>query len=126
MADLSEHSLIPGQVPILINHQFALTIEDLSVKRTRASAVRSGFAGNFGKSKGIYQYSFSFKMPPLVVGYEIDLSVLAEPFTLTYRLGNVEFSLNGAEVNDDSLAVAQQAGSTGSDFNGNALNRTPV
>lgn len=122
---LADQQIIPGQVPVLINHTYALTIEDLSVNRTRASAVRTGFAGNFAKSEGVYQYTFNFTMPPLATGYEVPLATLAAPFSLTYRLGAIEFTLNGCTANDDSLTVAQQAGNTSSQFRGNALSRTP-
>ena len=122
---LADQQLIPGQVPVLVNHTFSLTIENLSISRTRSSTVRTGFAGNFAKSKGVYQYTFSFEMPPLVIGYEIPLAVLAAPFTLTIRPGVNEFSLNGAEVNSDDLKVSMQQGNTSSNFSGNALSRTP-
>jgi len=116
---------IPGQVPVLINHTFALTIENFSVHRTRSSAVATGFAGNFAKRKGVFQYSFEFDMPPLTVGYEVPLAVLEQPFTLTIRPGASEYSYGGCEVNDDDLSVAMQAGSTSSKFRGNAIDRTP-
>jgi len=126
MPDLALQQFIPGQVPILIDHTFALTIENLTVQRTRASSVATGFAGNYAKRTGVYQYTFSFDMPPLATGgFEVPLSVLSKPFTLTYRVGDQEFSLNGAEVNDDDLNVAMQQGNTTSKFRGNALSRTP-
>ncbi len=125
MADTPDQQMIPGQVAITIAHAYALTIEDLSVKRTRASTVRTGFGGNFAKSRGVYQYTYSFKMPPLMVGFEVPLLVLAAPHALTYFLGSIEYTLDGCEVNDDSLSISQQSGNTGCDFNGNALKRTP-
>lgn len=125
MADLAEQQTIPGQVPVLINHTYALTIENLSVQRTRSSSVATGFAGNFAKRTGVYQYSFNFEMPPLATGWEVPVEVLAAPFTLTYRVGALEYSLDGCEVNDDSLSVAMQQGNTSSTFRGNALQRKP-
>lgn len=126
MADLPLQQFIPGQVPVLINHTFALTIENFSGQRTRASSVASGFAGNFAKRRGIYQYSVSFDMPPLATGgFEVPLSVLAVPFDLTLRVGDQEFTYNGCEVNDDDLSVTMQTGNTTAKFRGNALSRTP-
>lgn len=125
MSTTPDQSDIPGQVPILINHTFALTIENFSVHRTRASQVATGFAGNYGKRKGVYQYSFEFDMPPTVVGYEVPLEVLAQPFTLTIRPGAKEFSFFGCEANDDDLSVSMQSGSTSSKFRGNAISRKP-
>jgi hypothetical protein len=125
VADLAEQQTIPGQVPVLINHTYALTIENLSVQRTRSSSVATGFAGNFAKRTGVYQYSLSFEMPPLATGWEVPVEVLAAPFTLTYRVGALEYSLDGCEVNDDSLSVAMQQGNTQSTFRGNALQRKP-
>lgn len=126
MPDLPAHQVIPGQVPVLVNDKFALTIENLTVQRTRPSSVATGFAGNFAKRVGVYQYTFSFDMPPLATGgYEIDLTELSDPFSLSYRIGDQEFRLEGADVNDDDLSVAMAAGNTTSKFRGNALRRIP-
>jgi len=126
MPDLALQQFIPGQVPVLINHTFALTIENLTVQRTRSSSVATGFAGNYAKRKGVYQYAFTFDMPPLATGgFEVPLPVLSETFTLTYRVGDQEFTLNGADVNDDDLNVAMQQGNTTTKFRGNALSRSP-
>lgn len=127
MPDLALNQFVPGQIPILVNHRFLLTVEDFSVARTRSSSVATGFAGNFAKRTGVYQYSFSFSMPPLATGsFEVSLGELGAPFTLSYRIGAQEFSLVGCEVNDDDLSVAMQAGSTTAKFRGNALSRVPV
>lgn len=123
MPDLADQQMIPGQVPVRINDTYAITIENLSVQGTRSVAVASGFAGNFAKRKGIKQFTFSFDMPPLVVGYEVPLAVLEQPFKLTYVVGSVEYDLDGCDLSDDSLSVAQQSGNTTSQFRGNALNR---
>lgn len=126
MPALPNQNFIPGQIPVLVNDKFALTIENLSVQRTRASSVATGFAGNYGKRVGVYQYSFSFDMPPLATGgYEIPLTELQSPFALSYRIGTQEFRLEGCDVNDDDLSVAMQQGNTSSKFRGNALKRVP-
>ncbi len=126
MADLPAQQFIPGQIPVLINHAFSLTIENLGVQRNRASSVATGFSGNFGKRTGVYQYAFSFDMPPLATGgWEVPLTELSSTFTLTYRVGDQEFTLDGCDVNSDDLAVAMQSGNTTTKWSGNALSRTP-
>lgn len=123
---MPDQQRIPGQCPILVNHTFALTIENFSVQRTRSSSVATGFAGNYAKRTGIYQYSFNFDMPPLATGgYEVPLTVLASAHSITYRVGDQEFTLDGCEVNSDDLSVAMAAGNTTSKFTGNALRRSP-
>lgn len=126
MAELPPQQIIPGQVPILWNHTFALTIENFSVQATAASSVATGFAGNYATREGVPQYTFSFDMPPLASGFEIPLSVLKTRGTITYRVGEQEYNLYGAKVNDDDLSVSMQQGNTTSKFRGNALSRDPV
>lgn len=122
---IADQQFIPGQVPVLIEHKFALTVEDLSVTRRQQSAIASGFAGNYARRDGIAQYEFNFSMPPLASGFEFDPAILTQPFTLTYRLGNVEYNLVAAKCNSDDLAVAMQSGNTTTKWSGNALSRTP-
>lgn len=117
---------IPGQVPVRINHTYAITITDLTVKKDTAQATKSGAFGNFAMAKGVPQYSFTFKMPPRVIGYEVPLSVLEEGFTLSYDLGLQTYTLFGCGVSSESLTVSQQSGGTDTDFNGNALRRDPA
>lgn len=126
MADLAEQQFIPGQIPIAINHTYTTTVENFSVNKTRASAVATGFAGNYAKRTGVPQYTFDFDMPPLATGgQEVPSSVLRVPFTLTYFVGDQQFQLDGCEANDESLTVAMQQGNTTQKFRGNALSRTP-
>jgi hypothetical protein len=126
MPDLADQQFIPGQIPILINDKFALTIENFSVQKTRASSVATGFAGNYAKRKGVAQFTFSFDMPPLATGgFEIPLAVLESTFKLSYRIGAQPFDLDGCDVNDEDLAAAMQSGNTTAKFRGNALNRVP-
>ena len=126
MTMLPDQQMIPGQCPISINHQFALTVEDFSVQRSRPVSVATGFAGNFGKRVGVAQYTFSYTMPPLANGYEVPLAVLSQPHSITYLVGNQEFTLDGCDLSSDDLTVAMAAGTTGSKFSGNALKRTPA
>jgi hypothetical protein len=126
MPALATQQYIPGQVPILWNHTFVLTIENFSIKASQSSDVATGFAGNFATRDGVPQYSFTFDMPPTAAGFEVDLSVLKTRGTLTYRIGAQEFTLNGAKVNEDDLSVAMKAGTTTCRMSGNALSRTPA
>jgi len=121
---------VPGQLPVTINDAYATTIERFSIDKDRASSVHTGFTGNFAKGEGVFQYTFSFEMPPLVNpdgtgGWQFTASVLKGPFTLSFYIGSQEYRVTGCGVNKKSIQVAMAQGNTSSPFSGNALNCTP-
>lgn len=121
---------VPGQLPIFWNDVPATTVTGFTIQSTRSSAVQTGFAGNFAKAEGVAQFSFSFDAPPLVKadgtgGWQIPAASLKAGGTLSFYIGNQEYRLTGASVNDKDLRAAQQQGGTSSSFRGNALNMTP-
>ena len=119
---------IPGQVPIMVNHLWAFTIENFSVQMQRASEIATGFAGNFASRDGVPQYSFNFEMPPraLVPGaFEVPLEILTGRWDWEYTLGSQVFVLVGAKVNSEDLSIAMQQGNTRCNMRGNALMRIP-
>lgn len=126
MADPAAQQIIPGQVPITIDHAFALTIENLSCTKSAASAVAYGFAGPFGSRDGQPTVTFTFEMPPLATGFEVDLSVLYTRKTWEYTVGAVVYTLVNARVTSDSTSVDQLQGNTRTTFQGNAFQRLPA
>jgi hypothetical protein len=124
---VADTTQIPGQIPVLINDTFATNITNFSPRRTQASQIYTGFLGNFGKSYGVPQYSFTMQMPPRVDkgGWQFNPAVLARPFTLSFRIGSQEYRLTGCTVNDADLSVAMKEGNVGSNMAGTAMKCDP-
>ena len=97
-----------------LDHQFAVTVYDLSLKGSRAVSPKFGPQGAIGMTVGQEKVTFSFKFAVPQTGLEFDWVALANKpggFAVSFGLGAERHQLYGCRVSDRSAMNNPEAGS---------------
>lgn len=117
---------LTGQVKCEINHAFAITATDVSIRVATPTNVKKGAFGVIGKSKGIKDVTGTLKFAIPKTGLEFDVDGL-DNFTLTYHLNPVQrFMVLGCDITDKSLSVNQGTGEASVDINFTGTEEVPA
>jgi hypothetical protein len=104
---------LAGQVPAELDHRLAVTLTNLSVRKSTPTVVKKGAVGVIGTAQGIPDVTGSFKLAAPKTGLEIDLDALGSKpggFTLTYSIGTMRFAVLGCRFSEDDISVDNGAG----------------
>lgn len=106
---------IVGQVPLEIDHAFAITATSFDVSVNTPTTVKKGAFGPIGTARGIADVTANIRFSVPATGLEFNLSDLdARPlgFTVTYTTGANRYSLVGCHINNKGTTNDPASGNT--------------
>lgn len=121
---------IEGQLPVEINFQTQVTIENFSVRIPKPLNHRGSAKGITGISEGLEQPTFSFRMPILASPTLTELNVQrfrsailgrSKKFTLAVRNSvGARITLVGCKLGERAYNNTPLSGDAGAEFSGSA------
>lgn len=119
---------IEGQLPVEINFQTQVTLENFSIRRSRQLTIKGSALGVTGTARGIASGTFSFKMPILATPQMTELNAQRliaslpgpkEKFTMSFRNSvGARKTCIGCVLGEDSYSNTPLQGDAGADFSG--------
>jgi len=112
-----------------IEHTYAVTLYDFSVKGDKAVTPRFGAQGPIGMQIGQEKVTFSFKFFAPATGLEFDWNTLSKKvggFTITFSLGAERHQMYGCRVQSRAIASNPETGDVTYSADGAAIEWLPI
>jgi|SRR5579871_193551 len=101
-----------GQIPVELNHVFAVTATRMSVKWSQQVTVQKGALGVIGASAGIPDVSGTLVFSIPKTGMEFDIETLKlGSFTFSFPLGTEKYQITGCRITEQDITSNFGAGS---------------
>lgn len=104
---------LKGQSQIELDHAFAVTATNFTMRRPDPTTAKAGSGGILGITNGFAPVTGSFKLAVSASGLEFDIDAMKAKeggITISFTVGSLKYLITGCRLNEIDISVDQMAG----------------